>query len=175
MHFRRQRRLSLVRAALCACAAIAGPACAGARPADFQAQQRGKMSQIEEDIELIVGGHFTPDAFGPEVYNAVIGRVKASSGKYLDAFESLFLSRNFDPVAQSELYLPTFLRLASAGSPERVKEDAGRLLKLYTAVLVVYDNAPDKEALFKLLPEEAVRLVQRLDTRRKELRPLAAR
>lgn len=143
-------------------------------PSLFGSQQRKvqNVAQIDDDIHKIVGGHFTPDAFGPDVYDAVLSRVKADPRAYLDTFETLFLSTNFDAQAQSSLYLPSFLKIIYPLAPERARASATRLLKQYNAVLVVYDDARDKDALFRLLPEETVRMIQRLDIRRKELHAL---
>lgn len=130
------------------------------------------MNSIEDDIRLIVGGHFTPDSYGPDVYNGVLARVKAGAPAYVDAFEAMYLSAKFDAPAQSRLYLPSFLQLVLPFAPERTRLVAAQLLKQYDAVLVVYDDVKSKDSLFKLLPEETVRMVQRLDLRRKELREL---
>jgi hypothetical protein len=132
--------------------------------------QKEHMNEIQEDIQTIVGGHFTPDALSPEVYDAVAARAKAQANQYLEVFESMYLSDDFDAIAQSRLYLPSFLELVRASAPARTRKDAGRLLKLYTAVLIIFDNALSKDALFALLPEETVRTVKRLDIRRNELR-----
>jgi hypothetical protein len=137
-----------------------------------QQREAKKVNQIEDDIRKIVGGHFTPDAYGPEIYNAVVSRAKGGAPAYLDAFESLYLSANFDAQAQSRLFLPSFLQLVLPSAPDRTRATAARLLKQYDAVLVVYDQTRDKDALFRLLPEETVRMIQRLDLRRKELQEL---
>jgi hypothetical protein len=130
------------------------------------------MSVIEDDIRTIVGGHFTPDALSPAVYDATLARARARPKEYLDAFEALFLGLNFDALIQSRLYLPTFLKLLAGADPARVRALAAALLKLYDSVMVTYDAARDKRALFALLPEETVRLLQRLEVRRVELRAL---
>src|SRR5205807_2651911 len=117
-------------------------------------KQVNDLKDMENDIWTIVGGDFSPDSLGPERYEAMIARVRSRAGDYLNLLESLFLGPNFDAVMQSRLYLPSFLKLVADVEPERVRATAERLLKQINAVLVVYDNVTDKEALFKLLPEE---------------------
>lgn len=127
---------------------------------------------IEQDIRLIVSGHFTPDALSPEVHGAVLERAKGHPGEYLTVFESMYLCPNFDPRVQSSLYLPTFLELMVDGEPERTRAIASHLLRDYDIVMVVYDDARDRAEVLKQLPDETVRFLQRLDIRRMELRGL---
>lgn len=128
---------------------------------------------IQDDIMTIVGGNFTPVSLGVEGYEAVLRRARARAKDYLVVFETLFLGTNFDAMLQSRLHLPTFLELLADTEPEAVRMTAERLLKQYDAVLILYDQATDKPALFHLLPEDSMRLFQRLDSRRKSLQLLA--
>ena len=57
-------------------------------------------------------------------------------------------------------------------APDRTLRSVARLLKLYEAVMVVYDDARDKAMLFKTLPDETGWMLERLEMRRKELRLL---
>ncbi len=127
---------------------------------------------IQRDIRTMVGGNFTPDALGPEAYQGILTRARSHPDEYLREFEELFLGLNFDAVAQSRLHLPSFLELLQSRDPSRVRLTAKRLLKQYDAVLILYDAARDQTALLALVPEEMVRLVQRLNTRRTQLRLL---
>lgn len=131
------------------------------------------MTSREADIRQVVGGHFTPDALSPEVYNALVARIKAAPVAYLDTFDAMYLANDFDAKQQSELYLPTFLQLVASLAPDRVRATASNLLKRYDAVMTVYDDAPNKAELFKTIPEETMRFLQRLEARRQELRALA--
>jgi hypothetical protein len=130
------------------------------------------MSQIEDDIFMMVGGHFNPASVGPESFNQVVERIRSQSDEYLDTFETLFLGPKFDALTQSRLHLPSFLRRLADEAPDRVQAIATRLLNQYNAVLVIYDDATDKNALYQLLPEESVNLFHRLDDHRRELRDL---
>ena len=135
-------------------------------------KQESDLKDMERNIWTIVGGDFSPDSLGPERYEAMIARVRSSAGDYLTLLESLFLGPNFDAVMQSRLYLPDFLKLVADVEPERVRATAERLLKQINAVLVVYDNITDKEALFKLLPEKTMNLSLHLNQRRIQLQEL---
>jgi hypothetical protein len=150
----------------------AGPAPQGSSANIKASEDTLKMSQIESDIRTIVQGNFTPDALGPEKYDQVIKRARAQPGEYVDVFERLYLGANFDALAQSRLYLPAFLKIIADRDPERAQAAARRLLKQYDAVLLVYDEVKYKPALFDLLPEETVRMLQSLEARRAELRSL---
>jgi hypothetical protein len=130
------------------------------------------MSEAESDILLIVGGDFTPSAMGAEGYNQVLARARSRAAEYLDAFEALFLGTKFDAQVQSRLYLPTFLGYLREVAPGRVRALAAHLLKQYDAILVVFDQIPDKAALDQLLPSETANFLVRLNDRRLELKPL---
>jgi thioesterase domain-containing protein len=128
------------------------------------------QSLLENDIKTIVGGQFTEDALGPTAYNEVLSRVCVRSSQYLDTFEAMFLGLSFDAVTQSNLYLPTFLELLQKQEQRRVTSIADRLLRQYDAVMIVYDRTMDHEALQKILPDDVVHLLNRLETRRTRLR-----
>jgi hypothetical protein len=135
-------------------------------------QQRKNMSEIEADIRTIVGGHFSPDSLSPEVYKAISARATRAAAAYLDVFDAMFLGEHFDAREQSRLFLPSFLKLVRESAPDRTRRSVARLLKLYDAVMVVYDDARDKAMLFKTLPDETGWMLERLEMRRKELRLL---
>lgn len=132
------------------------------------------MNEIEREILLITGGDFSPAAMGPEAFDQILAQARARAPEYLDAFEKLFLGTRFDAQQQSRLYLPTFLGYLREAAPERVRAVAAHLLRLYDAVLVVFDQIPDKAALDQLLPSETANFLVRLNDRRLELRPLLA-
>ena len=138
----------------------------------------GDKKSIKADIMTVVGGSFTGQALGPDVYEATRARVQAQPDAYLDVFEQLFLGMNFDAREQSSLYLPTFLQLVQEDAPQqvrtRVQGIAAWLLKQYDAVLVLYDEAESQPVLLAMVPEETARLVQRLEDRRIDLRALAS-
>ena len=130
------------------------------------------VKQIEQDVQLIVGGDFSPDSIGPEKYNATVARVRSRPGDYLDALESLYMGPNFDAEIQSHLYLPAFLALIADLEPERVRKTAEKLLKQFNDVMVIYDQAKDKETLHAILPDHVIDLMQRLEQRRMQLKAL---
>ena len=125
---------------------------------------------IEKDVLLLVGGDFSPDSVGPERYQATVDRVRAAPGKYLDAVEAMFLGMNFDAEQQSEMSLPILFNLIFDQEPVRIRQIVEKLLKHFDSMLVLYDQAKDREALRALLPDEAINLTQRLEIRRMQLR-----
>jgi hypothetical protein len=131
------------------------------------------MDEIAADIEIMVSGHFTADALSPEVYDAILARAAARADEYLDVFERLFLGPDFDALAQSDLYLPTFLAILARTIPDRVRATAARLLRGYDVALIAYDEGREEETFFELLSEDTINLLRRLDVRRRELRGLA--
>lgn len=129
-------------------------------------------AQVERDVLQIVGGNFSPDALGP-AYDQVIARLRAAPDAYLNAFERLFLSgRRLDARAQSRLYLPSLLRLLGDAAPARVRSLAERLLGHYDTAMSVADDAAERDHDLESLPPPTARLVQRLDSRRRELRDI---
>jgi hypothetical protein len=130
------------------------------------------VTQIQDDILMITGGHFHPASVGPEAYQEKIDQVRTQPDVYLDAFEAMFLGANFDALNQSKLYLHLFLRRLIDLRPERVKALTGQLLRQYEGVLVVYDSVNDKQALFNLVPQDKINLFNRLDEKRDELQKL---
>jgi hypothetical protein len=130
------------------------------------------LEDVKKDILLIVGGDFSPDSIGPEKYAAIVSRVRSQAGDYLDVLESLFLGANFDAGAQSELYIPAFLKMVVDVEPERVRGLAKKLVKQYDSVLVIHDAIKDKETIFQALPPETANMARRLEQRRIQLKNL---
>lgn len=138
----------------------------------MEQRQDNAAARIKDDVLTMIGGHFTPASLGPAGYEEILARARARANEYLDVFESLFLGPNFDAVHQSNLHLPVLLKSLADAAPERVNALAKQLLKQYDAVLAFHDAVTDRAALFQLLSEDMVRLSQRLDSRRMELRQL---
>jgi hypothetical protein len=130
------------------------------------------LEDMKKDILLVVGGDFSPDSVGPDKYAAIVSRVRARASGYLDVLESLFLGTNFDAAAQSELYIPAFLKMVADVEPERVRSLAKQLVKQYDSVLVLHDAIKDKETLFHALPPETANMARRLEQRRIQLKNL---
>ncbi len=128
--------------------------------------------EMQKDIMTVVGGDFTPDSIGPDRYNATVARIRADAGSYLGVLESLFLGANFDAAAQSELYIPAFLKMVADLQPARVRSIAQQLVKQFDAVLILHDAVKDKEALFQAVPPETANLARRLEQRRLQLKNL---
>jgi hypothetical protein len=147
--------------------------------------QTGVKNSAKDDILIIVGGHFTPDALGPEVYEEIRARAQARAQEYLDVFESLFLDSGVDAATLSRLHLPAFLRLLFNAAPERVRQIAERLFQQHDTANT--DRAEDLRA--EALPisiaeteprpeaerEADERVTQRMERRRIELQELLKR
>jgi hypothetical protein len=127
---------------------------------------------ISQDILTIVGGNFNPAAVGQEKYEATLTRIRSQAPAYLDAFEAMFLGTQFDPQAQSSLYLAAFLKSLQDVAPERVRTLAENLLKQYDAILVVFDQVANRSMLDQLLPSASADFLLRLNDRRDALRRL---
>jgi hypothetical protein len=131
------------------------------------------LSQIENDIKAIVGGQFSEDSLGPTEHSKISSRARIRASQYLDVFEAMFLGLNFDATAQSNLYLPAFLELLHGQAPERVASIGRRLLTQYDAVMVIYDKVQDRKLLAKILPDDTVHLLIRIEARRARLHMIA--
>jgi hypothetical protein len=130
------------------------------------------IEDMKKDVMLVVGGDFTPDSIGPDRYQSLVSRVRSDAAAYLNVLESLYLGTNFDAMAQSELYIPAFLKMVADVEPARTRNIAQQLVKQFDAVLVVHDALKDKEALFQNLPPETANMARRLEQRRLQLKNL---
>ena len=131
------------------------------------------MDGIETDVLTMTGGHFTPASLTPEGFEAIRSRARANADAYLDVFERLYLGSQFDAEWHSAIDVTVFLEHLRDVAPERVRALAASLLRLYDAVLVIYDQYPDKAALDELLPRQTANYLVRLSEHRRELRRLA--
>lgn len=129
---------------------------------------------MRDDLDLVIGGAFSPDEIGPEAYEAVAARVRANPAPYLQAVEESFLGARFDALAQARLHLPRLFELLHGTDPD-VRRVARDLLRHYESALLIYDQAVSRDALDQALPEETVNLLIRLDDRRRTLRVLLER
>ncbi len=128
---------------------------------------------MRDDIGTIVGGNFTPDGLGPEVYERIKSRVAADPAGYAREFDAMYGCEHFDPMKLADLYLPTFVVVLREADAKAADASARRLLNHFDAALFIYDQAKDAEALLAGLPDDAARVVRRLEVQRRELRALA--
>ncbi|HEV7671587.1 MAG TPA: hypothetical protein VGS22_23960 [Thermoanaerobaculia bacterium] len=135
--------------------------------------ENAENAEIERAVSLIVGGDFTPASMSPEGYAEVAESAVAQADAYLDAFERLYLGARFDAELHSRIHATVLLQLLAAAAPERVRALAASLLKQYDAVLVIYDQFPDKAMLDDVLPPRTANYLIRLSERRRELERLA--
>lgn len=130
------------------------------------------IAKIREDLALMVGGGFTPDAIGPTAYEAVADRAKEEPKRYLKTLVQTYLGGDFDAIMLSHLRLGVPLELLHETDPEAVASTAMQLLHHLDGLLVIYDSATDREQLESLLPDDVLSMHQRFDRVRKRLRPL---
>ena len=132
------------------------------------------IKMVRQDLEEIVSGNFTPDALGPDVYDAVLARARAEPKRYLKTMVGTYLSGEFNAVALSFMRLPLVIELLADDDPAAARDTAKLLLRHFDGILVIYDQATDKEKLKALLPGSAITMHQRLDRQRQVLRRLIA-
>lgn len=132
------------------------------------------VQTVRADVQLIVGGNFTPDCLGPEKYERVKNSARDRAEDYLAVFDHMYLSERYDAAQVSELYLPSFLELVKDKSPEHTRRSAEALRTRYDAALISHDAATDRERFMELLADEPQRLLQRVRTKRLELDALLA-
>lgn len=130
---------------------------------------------VTQNIKLMTGGGFSVDSIGPERHAEVLSHVRLHMDEYLSAFQDMYLGTAFDAIQQSKLYLPSFLGICRdlGADPSRLKTLASALLTQYDSVMFVYDNVTDVRELWAILKDdEVMRTLQRLATKRVELRGL---
>lgn len=131
-----------------------------------------QTDQVERDLRIIVGGNFTPHALLGE-FRAILERLHAAPGAYLDAFERDYIARGLDARILSRLHVDAFLDRMRPFAPERVRTLAQQLLRQYDGALAVADHAREQDfALTEALPGQLSRFVQRLEEQRQTLRAL---
>lgn len=87
------------------------------------------MSDIQKDIELVVGGSFSPDHIGPEAHQQLQNRIHAAPKRYLQTFVKMFLGTNAAQKGDGTVpYFATFLELIAKDLPQDANHVATRLI-----------------------------------------------
>jgi hypothetical protein len=94
-----------------------------------------QAAEIERDVLLMTGGHFTPAALTPEGFEVIRSRARSQPEAYLDAFERLFLGDNFDVEWHSDILASVFLEQLRDVAPDRVRSLAAELVRRYGEAL----------------------------------------
>lgn len=129
--------------------------------------------RIRADLRLILGGRFSPDSVGPEIYDDIVRRLREQAATYLDAFDHLLDDPEIPPQVLAEMRAPALLHLLRDAAPERVRESATRWLEgldrapATRAAKMSFDAAPAADA------EDEVRRQLRIEERRQALLRLA--
>ncbi len=137
-------------------------------------QPPAEATDIDHDLAVIVGGHFTPDSIGPVAYDALVAKVRLRPGEYLDALERRYLGGRFDLAVHSELFVASLLRIVADLEPARTRDLAHRLTNQLDVALSSRDAATDVESFDEVLAPETARRLRRLEQRRATLRALLA-
>ncbi|MBO6938104.1 MAG: hypothetical protein JJ863_24255 [Deltaproteobacteria bacterium] len=118
------------------------------------------VSQVEDDLRLIVGGHFSPDHLGPDVYDAILARAKARPSLYLGVLMNRVLID--DASWLSSAHVPNVPRLLKDEAPDDARAVARALLAVHRDAAAASDPPPvdDEYRLARL--QERVRLLESL-------------
>ena len=135
-------------------------------------QEISQPAPRESDIQLIVGGNFTPDALSPEVYENIIGRVNSRPAEYLATFRDMFVKRHLGPDVYSRLHLGRFLGIVAAQRPKEARQTVRELQRIYDGILSSHGHSPEQPADFKSPQSDDEGVLQRLQIRRSELSEL---
>jgi hypothetical protein len=88
---------------------------------------------IEQDLRTMIGGNFTPDHLGPDVYRAILARLRERPNAYLDELVDHVVGPHPEPGWLSAVHVPAVLDLV--GAIQLVKPYAKRLLPIFQAAL----------------------------------------
>lgn len=117
-------------------------------------RSNSESDQVEQDVRMIVGGNFTPDALGPETYAATRARAESDPERYLQVAQRLFMGPAFDARQHADLHLPLLLKLTSVSAPELTREVAVRLVREYEDSLERLPGGDPLEAPDRFTPSE---------------------
>ena len=129
-------------------------------------------SIIEKDIRTMVGGHFTADALGEQVYDAIMSRARSSPQGYIAMFKSLFLEQAIAPAKYAALHLPSFLHFMALSAPDEVRVIADQMVARYDTMLADLGDVRAPETASVAARRDAPPLMRRLLERRKQLQAL---
>jgi len=132
--------------------------------------------QVIQDIQIIVGGNFSPDHLGPEQYQLIIDRVLARPDIYLDEFTRMYLGVNYRVTEHLDLNIPQLLIVVSKSDSEQVNQRVEYLAELlishYSNILKIYEPGPEHPTFSSDLSEETHRYLNNLKERRIDLQLL---
>jgi len=128
----------LVLCLLTACGAAAGGT---SQPAPVANQP----DTITRDLETIIGGMFSPEHLGPDVYAAIKARAQGDAVHYLAALRDL-VGDHPDPLWLSNTYVPSAIALLGERAPTEAGALARRFLPIYRRAVeqAPPDHDPDQ-------------------------------
>ncbi len=112
------------------------------------------VSQVEHDLWLIIGGHFSPDHLGPDVHAAIVERARARAPLYLGVLMDRVLRT--DPAWLSSMHVPNVPSLVAEVAPDEARAVSERLLAVYRGARGSEPPADD--------PHQAARIDDRIRT-----------
>lgn len=123
------------------------------------------------DIRIIIGGNFSADALGSDIYNATLFRIKNKSPEYLKTFKEAFSVSTLNISTISSLLTPTFLSLLNKETVG-LEDIASEWLQAYNAILLTKNEKIIQKEIFSNKPEskmEAENLIKRIKLRKLEM------
>lgn len=98
------------------------------------------VPQVEHDLGLIIGGHFSPDHLGPDVHAAIIERARARAPLYLGVLMERVLVD--DPGWLSSMHVQNVPRLVAEVARAEARAVSERLLVTYRQAAAASDPPP---------------------------------
>ncbi len=126
----------------------------------WSVSRRRYVSQVEHDLWLIVGGHFSPDHLGPDVVDAILERAKARPSLYLGVLMDRVLLD--DPGWLSSAHVPNVPRLLKDEAPDDARAAARALLGVHREAAAASDPAPADDEYRLVRLQERIALLERL-------------
>jgi hypothetical protein len=98
------------------------------------------MTVPENDVRLVIGGHFGADHIGPELHNAVLERIRARPKLYLGVVVRVAAAST--PVFLSSSYMPSFVSIAREHDAASARSAATELLPIFRKALAEIGGRP---------------------------------
>ncbi|MCA9690234.1 MAG: hypothetical protein KC636_11540 [Myxococcales bacterium] len=92
------------------------------------------QSVIDADLEIMIGGAFSPDHIGPAAHQAIRERAREHADHYLDRLLALHLERVRSEPAYADLFVASTLRVLHEGAPDHAMIAARSLLVAFEAL-----------------------------------------
>ncbi len=91
--------------------------------------------EIDRDLEHMIGGHFTPDHLGLDLYNAIVARAEKQAAVYAQRLAARHAQRARSDLLYADLYIATTLARLHPHARERVEQSAREFDQSFTWLL----------------------------------------